>query len=130
MQVSDSTSASVSDCARRAAARLSPISNKVRSSLHANCGQSTERQLNLPFRAGDRLDPHLDRVAEPVAAARAAAGERRPGGIELEELPGELPRRQKAFVDAAETGEEAGADQAGDLALPGLLPAAGEQRVF
>src|SRR5262245_1482212 len=36
-----------------------------------------ERKLDLPVPLRDRLDAHLDRVAQPERAARAAARERR-----------------------------------------------------
>ena len=93
-------------------------------------GASAECELDLALVAGDRLDSNLDRIAEPVAATRAAAHQRCPRRVQLEELARQPPRRQEALEDLAEAGEEARADQAGDLALPRLVPAALEQQVL
>ncbi len=70
------------------------------------------------------IDSTRTAIASPRRKARP---ERRPRSavavaFELEELPGQPPRRQKALEDLAEAHEEPRADQPGDLALPGLAP--------
>ena len=122
----------------RAAADLSDLGSSARSPPRgqhpavapATAPASAKRELDLALAARDRLDAHLDRVAEPVARARAAAGERGAGRVQLEELARQPPRRQEALEDLAEADEEPGADQARDLALPRLLPPALEQPVL
>src|SRR4051812_48656666 len=84
-------------------------------------------QLDLALVARDRLDAHLDRVAEPVLPPRRTAGERRPEPVQLEVLAEQLVRRQEALEDVTEPREQTGADQADDLALPGVVPAQVEQ---
>src|SRR5581483_7577880 len=91
---------------------------------------SGKRELDLPLVLRDRLDAHLDRVAEAVGTAGAAAHERRARRVQLEELARQPPGRQEPLEDAAEAGEEAGAEKAGDLALERLLPAALDQPVL
>src|SRR5581483_9305721 len=91
---------------------------------------SGKRELDLLLVLRDRLDAHLDRVAEAVGTAGAAAHERRARRVQLEELARQPPGRQEPLEDAAEAGEEAGAEKAGDLALERLLPAALDQPVL
>src|SRR5439155_26013743 len=96
----------------------------------AACRQrSSECQLDLSLVPHDRLDPHLDRVTEPVAAAGTPSDDRGPGRVQLEELARQAARGQEPFEYLAEAGEEARGDQSRDLALERLLPAAREQRV-
>src|SRR5206468_3700090 len=85
--------------------------------------RSSECQFDLALVPHDRLDPHLDRIAEPVAATGAPPDEGGSGRVQLEELARQPARGQEALEHLAETGEESGADQAGDLTLERLLPA-------
>jgi hypothetical protein len=78
----------------------------------------------------DPLDPHRDRIAEAVAAAAPSPHERRAQLVEFVELALETARRQQALEDVPEADEEPGADEARDLAVPRLVPAALEQRVL
>src|SRR5256885_16462820 len=84
-------------------------------------------QSDLAGRLFDRVDAHLDRVAEPERAAAAAPNERRAEIVELEVVAGEVPCGEEALEDLAEPDEEPRADRADDLALEGVVPAALEQ---
>ena len=85
------------------------------------------RQLDLALPALELGDAHLDRVAEPVGRAAAAADEGGAERRELEVVAGQAARRQVALEDAVEADEDAGADRADDLALEGRVPALLEQ---
>src|SRR5690348_13552635 len=89
-----------------------------------------ERELDLAFVAGDPLSAHLDRVAEPIAAARAAPNERRSRRVQLEELTRQAARGEEAFEHLAEACEETGTDDAGDLAVERVVPAVLAQAVL
>src|SRR4029077_14516708 len=81
-----------------------------------------EGELDLALGAGDRLDPHLARGAEPIPAPGTATHERGRRVVELEELARKAPRGQEALEHLTEAHEQDGADQPRDLADPGLLP--------
>src|ERR1043165_8232893 len=82
---------------------------------------------HLAFASPDLVDAHLDRVAEAIPAAGAAADERRLELVQLEVVALQVPRGGGALEDIAEADEEAGADHADDLALVRALPAALEE---
>src|SRR5205814_4576841 len=72
----------------------------------------------------DLLHEHADCVAEPVGAAGPAADEGGAELVQLEVVARQAAGRQEALEDLAEASEQAGADQADDLAVEGLVPAA------
>src|SRR5919201_3105454 len=82
---------------------------------------------DLALAAPDLVHAHLDPVAETVPPTGAAADERRPERVRLEVVAGQAARRQEALEDLAEADEQAGADDADDLALVRALPAALEE---
>ena len=85
------------------------------------------REVDAPARRLDALDAHADRVAEAQRLARALAGEDRALLVELPPVAAQAAQRQQALVAAAEAHERAGADEARDLAVELLVPAALEQ---
>src|SRR5439155_14836093 len=87
------------------------------------CARRIE-EFDLALGAPDVLDAHLDRVAQPVAAPGAAADESRPEVVELEVVAVQPASRKVALEDVSEANEEAGRDDADDLAWKALLPAA------
>src|SRR5581483_8416090 len=79
------------------------------------------RELDLAVRLVDLLQAHSDRVAVQVAHAASPAHE---GGAERVQLDvvRQPARGQVDLEDAAEADEQAGAEEADDLALERLLP--------
>src|SRR6476646_1038332 len=84
-------------------------------------------ERDLAVGAIDRLHADLDRIAQPVATAGAAALERGAEHVHLEVVAAEEPGGKKALEDLTEAGEEARADQDDDHALVDRVPAALEQ---
>src|SRR6185312_17572667 len=84
---------------------------------------TSRRQLDLAGRLVDRLDADFDRIAEPESPAAPTADQRGGKVIELEVVASEAAGREEALEDLAETGEEARADDADDLAFERLIPA-------
>src|SRR5207247_5083348 len=70
------------------------------------------------------LDQDPDRVSQAVCASPAPAGHRRPQLVELEIVAGQAPRGQVALEDVSEPDEQARGDDADDLALERVVPAA------
>ena len=110
------SSATRSSSAARASARPALCTIAARS-------DSGERELDLALGLAHPLDAHLDRVAEPEAAARRA-GPRAPcrAASARSSRPGAGAPGRKPSKTLAEADEEPGADQADDLALPRLPP--------
>ncbi len=77
-------------------------------------------ELDLALRAADVLYEHVDLVPEPKRAAAPPADQRGAQLVDLEVVPAEAAHRQVALEDPAEADEEAGRDDADDLAVVGL----------
>src|SRR4051794_13565235 len=90
-------------------------------------GALDRHEVDAAARRLDALDLDPQRVAEADRLAAALAGEDRALLVELPPVAAEPPDRQQTLVARGEAHERAGADEAGDLAVELLVPAALEQ---
>src|SRR5215831_69787 len=97
------------------------------SSAASSSHNRRKRELDLPLVTGDRLDPHVDRIAEPVGPPAPAPPQGGAERVQLVELPVKATGRQKALEHAPEPHEQAGADHPDDLSLPPRVPALFEE---
>src|SRR5918995_155538 len=88
---------------------------------------ATDPELDLPFRPVDVGDGDLDRVAEPEGPFRAPPDESGGELVDLVVVPAQSADRDVAFEDLSEADEEAGADDAVDLARERRVPSALEE---
>src|SRR5918995_2938294 len=88
---------------------------------------ATDPELDLPFRPVDVGDGDLDRVAEPEGPFRAPPDESGGELVDLVVVPAQSADRDVALEDLSEADEEAGADDAVDLAWERRVPAALEE---